>query len=91
MQYLEFIGDRAGYLNAELRFPFIEAMLTPIGVLGGIRGVLFANMGGAGFGETTGPARPGRAVQVGVKVGGNLHADRRLFDAQRVSADTDLR
>jgi outer membrane protein assembly factor BamA len=58
-EYLEFIGDRAGYLNAELRFPFIEAMLTPIGVLGGIRGVLFANMGGAGFGETTDPARPG--------------------------------
>ena len=58
-EYLEFIGDRAGYLNAELRFPFIEAMLTPIGVLGGIRGVLFANMGGAGFGETTDPARQG--------------------------------
>ena len=28
---------------------FIEAMLTPVGVLGGIRGVLFANMGGARF------------------------------------------
>ena len=26
-------------------------MLTPIGVLGGIRGVFFANMGGAHFGE----------------------------------------
>ena len=62
-EYLEFIGDRAGYLNAELRFPFIEAMLTPIGVLGGIRGVLFANMGGAGFGETTDPARQGQAFK----------------------------
>jgi hypothetical protein len=38
-EYLEFLGDRAGFLNAELRFPFIEAMLTPIGILGGIRGV----------------------------------------------------
>jgi hypothetical protein len=34
-------------------------MLTPLGVLGGIRGVLFANMGGASFGETTDPARVG--------------------------------
>jgi Tol biopolymer transport system component len=58
-EYLEFIGDRASFFNAELRFPLIEAMLTPLGVLGGIRGVLFANMGGASFGETTDPARPG--------------------------------
>jgi hypothetical protein len=47
--YLSFVGSRAAFLNAELRFPFIEAMLTPIGVLGGIRGVMFANMGGANF------------------------------------------
>jgi hypothetical protein len=48
-EYLEFIGSEAAFLNAELRFPFIEAMLTPIGILGGIRGVFFANMGGARF------------------------------------------
>ena len=48
-EYLEFIGSEAAFLNAELRFPFIEAMLTPIGILGGIRGVLFGNMGGARF------------------------------------------
>jgi hypothetical protein len=48
-EYLEFIGSEVVYLNAELRFPFIEAMLTPVGVLGGIRGVLFANMGGGRF------------------------------------------
>jgi Tol biopolymer transport system component len=59
-EYLEFIGDRAGFVNAELRFPFIEAMLTPLGVLGGIRGVLFANLGGGSFGETTDPARAGQ-------------------------------
>jgi hypothetical protein len=47
--YLSFVGDTGGFLNAELRFPFIEAMLTPIGILGGIRGVFFANMGGAKF------------------------------------------
>jgi hypothetical protein len=47
--YLSFVGNRSVFLNAELRFPFIEAMLTPVGVLGGIRGVFFANMGGANF------------------------------------------
>jgi outer membrane protein assembly factor BamA len=47
--YLSFIGSEAAFLNAELRFPFIEAMLTPIGILGGIRGVVFANMGGGHF------------------------------------------
>ena len=62
-EYLEFIGDRVGFLNAELRFPFIEAMLTPIGILGGIRGVLFANMGGGGFGTTSDPARQGQAFK----------------------------
>jgi len=47
--YLEFVGDNSAFLNAELRFPLIEAMLTPVGVLGGIRGVFFANMGGGHF------------------------------------------
>jgi outer membrane protein assembly factor BamA len=48
-EYLEFVGQKAFFANAELRFPLIEAMLTPIGILGGIRGVFFANMGGASF------------------------------------------
>jgi outer membrane protein assembly factor BamA len=48
-EYLEFVGQRAFFLNAELRFPLIEAMLTPIGILGGIRGVFFGNVGGASF------------------------------------------
>jgi hypothetical protein len=48
-EYLQFAGDTAAFFNAELRFPLIEAMLTPIGVLGGIRGVFFANMGGGYF------------------------------------------
>jgi hypothetical protein len=47
--YLEFLGHKAFFANAELRFPLIEAMLTPIGVLGGLRGAFFFNIGGAGF------------------------------------------
>jgi hypothetical protein len=48
-EYLQFIGSETAFFNAELRFPLIEAMLTPIGVFGGIRGVFFANMGGGSF------------------------------------------
>ena len=48
-EYLEFVGDNSAFFNAELRFPLIEAMLTPIGILGGIRGVFFANLGGGHF------------------------------------------
>jgi hypothetical protein len=47
--YLSFVGQKAMFANAELRFPIIEAALTPIGVVGGVRGVFFADIGGAGF------------------------------------------
>jgi outer membrane protein assembly factor BamA len=63
-EYLEFVGSKATFLNAELRFPVIEAMLTPLGVLGGIRGVLFAGMGGGAYeGRSTDPSRNGAAFQ----------------------------
>src|SRR6185503_11597205 len=44
--YLAFVGENAVFANAELRFPIIQAALTPIGVVGGVRGVFFANVGG---------------------------------------------
>jgi hypothetical protein len=47
--YLQFVGQNAFFGNAELRFPLIEAMLTPIGVLGGVRGVGFFNVGYGSF------------------------------------------
>ena len=50
--YREFIGHKAFYANAELRFPLITAMATPLGVLGGIRGVFYADIGGAGLDGT---------------------------------------
>jgi outer membrane protein assembly factor BamA len=60
--YLQFVGSNSMFVNAELRFPFIEAMLTPVGVLGGIRGVFFANMGGANFNNLSDdPARGSNA------------------------------
>jgi hypothetical protein len=47
--YLQFSGQKAVFADAELRFPLIEAALTPVGVIGGIRGVFFANLGGGWF------------------------------------------
>jgi len=47
--YLEFVGQNAVFTNVELRFPIVEAMLTPIGILGGIRGVFFFDMGAGWF------------------------------------------
>ena len=51
--YLQFSGQNTVFANAELRFPIIEAALTPIGVLGGVRGVFFAGVGGAWFSNQT--------------------------------------
>ena len=48
-EYLSFLGNKGFFANAELRFPIIEAALTPIGVVGGLRGVFFFNVGAAGF------------------------------------------
>lgn len=47
--YLSFVGQQAFFADAELRVPLIDAMLTPLGVLGGLRGVLYFNIGGAGL------------------------------------------
>jgi outer membrane protein assembly factor BamA len=64
-EYLEFLGNRLAFLNAEIRFPLIEAMLTPIGVMGGIRGLFFVNLGGGAFeGQSIDPARSGAAFKV---------------------------
>ena len=47
--YLQFLGNKAFFVNAELRFPIIEAALTPVGVVGGLRGVFFGGLGAAGY------------------------------------------
>jgi hypothetical protein len=48
-EYLEFAGNKGFFANAELRFPLVQAFLTPIGVLGGIRGTFFAGIAGSQF------------------------------------------
>jgi len=48
-EYLQFIGHKAFFTDVELRYPLAEAILTPFGVIGGLRGVVFFNLGGSGF------------------------------------------
>ncbi|MGB7220021.1 MAG: hypothetical protein WBD07_14585 [Vicinamibacterales bacterium] len=54
--YLEFVGQNAVFANAELRFPILEAALTPFGVIGGIRGSFFFNIGGGWFNNQASPS-----------------------------------
>jgi hypothetical protein len=76
--YLEFIGQNVVFGNVELRFPIVEAMLTPIGVLGGLRGVFFFDIGAGWFNNqgfkfsssTTETVQ--RLVDVGLDANGNL-------------------
>ena len=49
--YLQFLGQQVLFSNAELRFPLIDAIATPIGIFGGIRGTFFFNFGVAGFND----------------------------------------
>jgi len=47
--YQSFVGNAGWFGNVELRFPLINAMATPIGILGGVRGGFFFNIGGAWY------------------------------------------
>jgi WD40 repeat protein len=47
--YREFYGSRASFLNMELRFPLLDALAFPIGVLRDIRGFFFFDLGTAWF------------------------------------------
>jgi Tol biopolymer transport system component len=59
--YNSFVGSKGGFAAAELRIPLIDVMLTPIGLLGPVRGTVFGNVGAAHYPDepftfsTTGP------------------------------------
>ena len=48
-QYLSFAGNEGFFANLEFRFPVIDVMKTPLGILGPVRGTLYAGVGGAHF------------------------------------------
>jgi Tol biopolymer transport system component len=45
------VGDHAFYANAELRFPLIDLLATPIFAVRNVRGLVFFDIGGAYFDE----------------------------------------
>jgi len=45
------IGNKGFFFNAEFRFPLVTAALTPIGIIGPIRGVFFFDLGGFWFND----------------------------------------
>lgn len=54
-------GNNGIIFNAELRFPLINYLVTPIGILGPVRGVLFFDIGGVWFDKNAfGPDYPYR-------------------------------
>ncbi|MEO6401668.1 MAG: hypothetical protein ABIP62_06575, partial [Vicinamibacteria bacterium] len=47
--YLSFVGSKGFFANAELRIPLIAVALTPIGLIGPVRGTFFGGLGGAHY------------------------------------------
>ena len=47
--YLSFSGSQGFFANTELRFPIIDVAKTPLGLIGPVRGTLFAGVGGAHY------------------------------------------
>jgi hypothetical protein len=59
------IGNKGFFFNAEFRFPLVTAALTPIGILGPIRGVFFFDIGGLWFnGQTFDFFEDGHGIQL---------------------------
>lgn len=48
-RFRDLSGDRAFFVNMEYRFPLVDLLATPILAFQGIRGVLFADVGGAWY------------------------------------------
>ena len=48
-QYYSFQGNQGFFANVEFRFPIINVMATPIGVLGPVRGTFFGGIGAAHY------------------------------------------
>jgi WD40-like Beta Propeller Repeat len=47
--YLSFSGSQGFFANTELRFPIIDVAKTPLGLIGPVRGTLYAGVGGAHY------------------------------------------
>lgn len=48
--YREFFGSRVSFMNLEFRFPLVDALAFPFGIIRDLRGFLFLDVGTAWFG-----------------------------------------
>ncbi len=48
-EFRSLVGNKGFFFNAEFRFPLVHAALTPIGVVGPVRGVFFFDLGALWF------------------------------------------
>ncbi len=46
-----FVGNRGGHATVEFRFPIIDAAITPLGLIGPLRGSVFVDAGGAAYAD----------------------------------------
>ena len=63
--YGSIAGNQIAYASAELRFPFIYDLSTPVGVIGPLRGILFADYGLAKFSNSNLPTQEAKAYGLG--------------------------
>ncbi len=49
--FREFFGSRVSFMNLEYRFPLVDALAFPFGVIRDLRGFLFFDLGSAWFGR----------------------------------------
>jgi outer membrane protein assembly factor BamA len=49
--FREFFGSRVAHVNLEYRFPLVDALAFPIGIIRNIRGFFFLDIGAAWFGN----------------------------------------
>jgi hypothetical protein len=66
--YGSIVGNRAGYVSAELRFPLIDGIVFPKGIgVGPFRGLAFVDAGTAGFSSDDLPNQDGFSYGMGLQ------------------------
>ena len=67
--YGSMVGNRVAYVSAELRFPFVDAVVFPRGfAIGPLRGLVFADAGIAKFSDEKFPAQKGTSIGGGIQL-----------------------
>ncbi len=78
--YLSFAGNRGFFANAEFRLPIIHLAATPLGILGPLRGTVYAGIGGARFkGQECTPENPANCWKFSTSEPGYSYVEDPIF------------